>query len=361
MLKATASSTIKDRHGDEFTKACVEKMAQSAKDSGMTIFLNHSYKVPEDVFGKTLDGTAIIRAAGADVFTDMDLEMSVNTTNPRAMATLDSIENGGVTLGVSIGCMIKEWHPRDPKDTWGFDGMVIEDVELLEASIVGIPANPRSWVSAAKHAIKALSREARIESDDADLGTDADEAATLALLTNGVRALTGKTADTSDPTQAPIGPVDQIGPTASDDDASGNTVASADPDQPADDQQPVSDDEAGAEAEAKAASPEQPAADPAPDSATLSGEDLVGTMDILVRGYRVELKDAREQITRITKERDEAREGLKIATEIVTKLAALPLGRKTAYRAGIADFRETLKGVYDADLLQFLERDPSDV
>ncbi len=39
------------------TSDCVQGMAPQAKAKGMTIFLNHSYQVPEDTFGKTVDAS----------------------------------------------------------------------------------------------------------------------------------------------------------------------------------------------------------------------------------------------------------------------------------------------------------------
>lgn len=143
MLRTTASSTIKDLAGDRMTDKAIQKMADSA--IGMTIFLNHSYDVPEDVFG-TVKSVDIVRR---DEFRDLDFEIELADGSDRADKTFNYIKNG-TKLGTSIGAIIKDGYKDE-------DGYVFDDVALLEASIVGIPANPRSWV---QYALKALRNEA---------------------------------------------------------------------------------------------------------------------------------------------------------------------------------------------------------
>ena len=138
-VKTVASSTLTDRQGDQMTLKALNQMAESAQ--GMTIFLNHSYKVPEDVFGVVSEAKAIQRG---DVW-DLDFDIDVEEDNPRAVQTHKSIIRG-VKLGTCVGAIVKDAYKED-------DHIVIDDVVLLEASIVGIPANPRSFV---QYAVKAL-------------------------------------------------------------------------------------------------------------------------------------------------------------------------------------------------------------
>jgi hypothetical protein len=154
-VRCTASSTVEDLHGDEIDVSCVMSMANQAMAKGMTIFLNHEYKVPEDIFGKTIHAQAQKQGTDPkslkDVW-DLDLDTEVNESNPRAIETWEAIQ-GGITVGVSIGAMIRDWEFRDAKKQWE-GGLLIKDVELLEASMVGIPANPRSWVKQAARSIR---------------------------------------------------------------------------------------------------------------------------------------------------------------------------------------------------------------
>ena len=136
-LRCIASSSVEDRHGDTMTEACVRGMRKQA--GGLTIFLNHSYRFPEDVFGyvesastKSEDGAVLLM-----------LTIVADDTDERVARSISKIENG-VKAGVSIGAMLTDYEYKDEDAWWG--GLVINEVELLEASIVGIPANPKSWV-----------------------------------------------------------------------------------------------------------------------------------------------------------------------------------------------------------------------
>jgi hypothetical protein len=147
-LHCTASSTVEDLHGDVMTEDCVRDMAKQAKAKAMTIFLNHRYSVPEDVFGKTVSSQVLTRTTdpdtGKDVW-DMDLDIDLAGSNPRTEKTWALIKDDMVRLGVSIGALIEEFDFKDKELGW-WGGLIIKRVKLLEASIVGIPANQRSWV-----------------------------------------------------------------------------------------------------------------------------------------------------------------------------------------------------------------------
>jgi len=351
-LSCTASSSIKDMHEDEFTPDCVTRMADSAMSKNMTIFLNHQYKVPEDVFGSTTSSRSVVRMGVDGPVTDMDLEVMLNETNPRAVATYDAIESG-VKLGVSIGALIKSWRARDPKDKWAEEGMIIDDVELLEASIVGIPANPRSWVQNAVKAIKTFS--------DA---TPEDEAQKELL----------EMLDHVDEEKS----VDQMGPTADEDDTDEATKAGCpdcgggkdSPKGSCDcdyhhhkDAEPVIEKEIATEPPVSDEAPqvekaEEPAteSDPDLDAGLASNDVALKSLDVLVRSYTDRIVTLEKKLSQVTKERDEAQQGLQIASEIIDKIASLPLGRKTSFQHQVSEFRTRLNGVYDDEFLKFLER-----
>lgn len=362
-LSCTASSSIKDLHEDEFTPSCVEAMAGTAAKKNMTIFLNHSYKVPEDVFGSTTMSKSLVRLGEDGLpYTDMDLEIVLNETNPRAVQTYDAIEQEGVKLGVSIGALIKAWHPRDPNDTWGWDGMVIEEVDLLEASIVGIPANPRSWVQNAVKSLKEAVKAAPEE--DEDEGPDTQKLLDMIGSTESVK----DAEETIDP--API----------TDDENSGDPESAAEGEtsvmekaaakcpecgeagcknpahksaEPTSDPQPTSDGAASADATEV---PETTESAPTDGAVVLSSTPVQDAFDLLIKGYQTKLAEQREQLTTVTTERDEALEALKTAMAIIDKIASLPLGRKTSFREATTTFKDRYGGVYGDDFLKFLER-----
>ncbi len=341
-IAATASSSIKDLHGDEFTDECVRKMAVSAKQKGMTIFLNHSYKVPEDVFGSTTDATSVIRSEGADMFTDMDIEVMLNESNDRAVQAFESLD-AGVKLGVSIGCLVKEWHPRDPKDTWGFDGMVIEDVELLEASVVGIPANPRSWVSSAVYALKQAIKEEQDEDGTSStlalLVSSADDKLDGGPLTDDESEGDPETPDADDVTKSA---------NAEENPPQTETTETEPTTEPPSDGAPVEEKDAPV--------PTVTASDE--DAAAPGGDAVEKSLTVLVNSYKQHISTLEAQLSLVTKERDEAQEGLQVATAIIEKIASLPLGRKASFHAGVSEFRTRLAGVYGDDFLKLLERTP---
>lgn len=146
-LHGIASSTVKDRHGDTMSSSALEDMERSANNN-LTIFLNHSYTVPEDVAGHV--ERAIIRSHPVDPdIHDLALDIVINESNQRARDAWAAI-NDGTQLGLSIGAMIPEGGAKRDRSTGAYQ---IDHVELLETSLVGVPANPRSWV---EYAVKSL-------------------------------------------------------------------------------------------------------------------------------------------------------------------------------------------------------------
>lgn len=143
-LSGVASSTIQDRHGDTMTRSALEDMLGQA--SRLTIFLNHSYEVPEDVAG-TVERATLKQATGE--IHDLAMDIVINEGNERAVKAWEAIQSG-VQLGLSIGAMIPDGGAKVDRKTGAY---TIDHVDLVETSIVGVPANPRSWV---EYATKAL-------------------------------------------------------------------------------------------------------------------------------------------------------------------------------------------------------------
>ncbi len=168
-FRATASSTVIDRSGDEIELAALQKAAEQFRQ-GITIYMNHDFKNVESAFGLT-DGAQLIQRgndpkSGAPIW-DLDIEGVVNVPNPRAVQLADSIDGGYAKFGASITAYVRK-HARHPKT----GGLKIADVDVVEASIVGVPDNQRSWAQKAAIAIKSfgVDRE-QIEEDLADLET----------------------------------------------------------------------------------------------------------------------------------------------------------------------------------------------
>jgi len=160
VLTVTASSDEIDLGSDRFTMSALSQMEKAFES--LTIFLNHKYLVPEDVFG-IVTRAALIDREG---HTDLDLTIAVENKNARAITVYEMIRNG-THLGVSVGVLVLD---ADYADEQVMDRQVLEITSIvpLEASIVGIPANRRSWVQGALKAASALASGQRI--DPSNLG-----------------------------------------------------------------------------------------------------------------------------------------------------------------------------------------------
>lgn len=144
VLEGVASSSVKDRMGDTISRAFMQKFERQSL--GMTTFLNHDYDVPEDVFG-TIEVATLRNATDSDQgeCQDLFIRSSVDPSNPRAVKVWEMVKNGR-KLGFSIGARVSDAQPLNPDDYWG--GMDLQDGELLEVSVVGIPANQRAYIQA---------------------------------------------------------------------------------------------------------------------------------------------------------------------------------------------------------------------
>jgi len=144
IVRMVGSSTARDLHGDTMAISALTDMAQC--DAGLTLWLNHSYDLPNDLFGSLMEKPELRLKEGiADLHIVSDVEMD----NPAAVQTLKLVKNGR-KLGCSIGCMVTECEIDEENDEGGWwPPIIILHVQVLEFSVVGIPANQRCWVEPA--------------------------------------------------------------------------------------------------------------------------------------------------------------------------------------------------------------------
>lgn len=141
-ITGTASSNTEDRYGDTLDDACQKSMRKQAE--GLTMWLNHSYKVPEDIAGTCLNPT--LKDATADDGTkciDLEITLEIDPGNPRALKCWEHV-NRGTRLAFSIGGYFVDFDWVD-EDDWFNWSVIVHDIELLEISLVGIPANRRAY------------------------------------------------------------------------------------------------------------------------------------------------------------------------------------------------------------------------
>lgn len=365
-IHCTASSTIDDLHGDLMTEECVRDMARQATNTlsgkGMTIFLNHRYAVPEDVFGRTYASQVISRTNDADTglpIWDMDLDVALATTNERVGKTWDLLFTDQITLGVSIGAYILEYDFKD-KDAGFWGGLIIRKVMLVEASIVGIPANQRSWVQNGVIAIgkslgineKEIRKHLGLRKTE-DLKETEMPPTKITLGEAGAETLTINTITITTDEAAPAteSPADVTA-----DEAAPETES------------PV--EEAADEAPPEAPEGETPVdetalADAAPGIATQLAAGETPELEVILEAlehaaielravrasaaaYETENASLRTELTQAMADRD-------FAAEIVEQIAKSPLGRKTQFQTPVESFRTRFAGIYDEGFLKLID------
>lgn len=397
-FRTTASSTISDLAKDEILVPGIEQMAQKAKGN-LTIFLNHEYRVPEDVLGSVEDASMHTRGVDSEgnPIVDLDFDVRLNESNPRAVQTFEAIKNG-VKLGTSIGAIVRSAEKKKG------GGLRISELELLEASIVGIPANPRSWVQYAVKSINALDEaeassflidEETVIKDaediiDAiaaaqDMSVEADiEKAGMADGSGGAMATCpdcGKSGKSSGcknafhkSTEPDVAEVDI-------DKEAAKTRVTVTVDSDSAQEAPKSIPEHGLTDEDRADSAKDTDSEYIGDDITVGAEpdtlkveevpvesqseeavlsELFQTADFAALVTKLqtvvkELTDKELELRKTAVERDEAKENLIAAKEIIDRIADLPVGRKTRFSGAVTDFRKRFPQ-YDEEFMKFLEK-----
>lgn len=148
VVTVVASSTEKDLQGDTMAITALQDMCEVPL--GQSVFLNHTYFLPDSFFGKTVVTPTIVQNSGV---ADLHTAYGVYVQGDAAKRTYDQIKNFGARHGVSGGFMVTQYSfEGDSEDSW-FAPIIIEHLIKVEDSIVGIPANVRSWV---EHSIEGL-------------------------------------------------------------------------------------------------------------------------------------------------------------------------------------------------------------
>lgn len=383
-LHGVASSTVRDRHGDTMERTAIDDMHRAANDN-LTIFLNHSYDVPEDVAGSVEKADIFERGAdNADnPIWDLDFDVLVNQTNPRAVKAFEAIE-GGTKLGLSIGAMIPEGGATRNKKTGAYS---FKHVDLLETSIVGIPANPRSWV---QNAIKALKSQASVPLGTPTLTLDGDRYKIEGSLEGTQINIANHAEPDDEPSadDAPAGPppegdhqTPQPQPVEkTPDDVPPQPQAVPGPDEPEvqdakiqvitiDTDQP-SGGSGGSQDAPAGSDPDTESDDDAYDSAPSADVSLASTLTESLASLEATasaLVEVQRQLEAVTEERDDARRerdevaamAMQVITEtsqIIEKLANMPVGRKAVLRE-VKDDLSGLERLYSPGILKLLRKD----
>lgn len=146
-LQGIASTTALDRDSERVSKACMLDMARNIKAKRLPIFGNHQHEW-ENMLGyaddaEVLDGNMLVK-----IVTDYV------ETNPKVSQLIGKLE-ADMPLGLSIGGKVKD--SREVYEpSLGKNIKMIDRIDLLETSIVGIAANPEASLSLPDQIAKSL-------------------------------------------------------------------------------------------------------------------------------------------------------------------------------------------------------------
>lgn len=349
-IAGVASSTVKDLHGDTMLPSALIDMERQANNN-LTIFLNHEYKVPEDVAGSVvkaqIGSSANDPETGAPIY-DLEFQkIRVNKQNPRAVETFKALQGtgrtkpNGVRLGLSIGARIPEGGAIRNKKT---GALLISHVDLLETSIVSIPANPRSWI---QNAVKAL------RSGPTTTITAPNTAITV---DSNAITVTASAEPTPPPAPAPEPtPEPQPEPKAAEPE-----ITSQAPSQGAPQSEPGADG-AAPEAVVAAATPDPSTAPDGLVKALVEAQSALGEVTTKYIEAETARVAAETKLAAVEKERDAiaavAKDTLADTAQLLKRLSRLPVGQKASFRAIQSDFdglSESLSDVYSPEFLEQL-------
>ncbi|OGH60558.1 MAG: hypothetical protein A3G34_10515 [Candidatus Lindowbacteria bacterium RIFCSPLOWO2_12_FULL_62_27] len=136
-LRGVASDDKIDRHGERFSKNALARMAETAK-ANLTLFGDHFHSW-ENTLGRAVEAAINPQGQFEVVF-----QLEGEEAQPKIRQLWAKLK-GKTKLALSVGGRILKTFIED---TGGRQVRVLDDIELLEVSIVGIPANPRTWVEA---------------------------------------------------------------------------------------------------------------------------------------------------------------------------------------------------------------------
>lgn len=135
-MKSVSSSTIEDLQGDAMEITALQDMERAPDNQN--VLLNHEQRIPEDLMGGLISSEIRLQSGIADLHDVFE----VDQVNPRARMAYEQGKRR--RLGISIGGIVKDYHIEN--NAKGVPICRIDHIELLERSVVGIPAVQRAWV-----------------------------------------------------------------------------------------------------------------------------------------------------------------------------------------------------------------------
>lgn len=173
-IRGVASDDKPDRHGERFSRKALARMVETAKEH-LTLFSDHN-RSWEDTLGHVVEAAL----NGSNEFTVL-CQLESEEAEPKVRKLWAKLKSK-TKLAFSISGRVLSSYVEEIGDR---AVRVLDDIELFELSIVGLPANPRTWVEAIMKSFDAQAQDDSKEDDMKDeerKKLEADHAESLAKL-----------------------------------------------------------------------------------------------------------------------------------------------------------------------------------
>ncbi|MEP7340441.1 MAG: hypothetical protein ABI977_22105, partial [Acidobacteriota bacterium] len=201
IVTLVASTNATDLVGDVMEQTALQQMKTAAP--GTTVFLNHSYNLPEDVFGTVISADIVTKKLTNPVSREAQDYLCLiykvspvsKEENPRGFQTYMMLAKGKRRLGASVTVLILE----KSENTDGKRS--IKQVFYIETSMVGVPCNQLSWAQYAANAVALGATTKAVSVEDAvNVNAQADKV-TSPSAELGVKAMPNQAASSQPETK----------------------------------------------------------------------------------------------------------------------------------------------------------------
>lgn len=146
-IEGVASTVSVDRDEERMSEKALQKMRNDIKTLGVNLFVNHSHNL-EDIVGTIVDADVYSTSLG------IKAKMADPEVNPKAKLILSN-QSKGIKMGLSVGGRVTKTKKEFNKDL-NKEIDIIDDLELYEVSVVGIPSNKDCEISIGHQIAKSM-------------------------------------------------------------------------------------------------------------------------------------------------------------------------------------------------------------
>lgn len=161
-LTGIASTVSVDRDDERMSSESLKMMVMDIKTAGVNLFGNHEHNW-ENTLGYIKDAELV------DNKVQIKIDLDDPTTNPKIPMLLNKLKRG-INLGLSVGGNVLSYK-------WDYDKTsnkkvkVLDRVKIYEVSVVGIPANPDSYLAIPSAIAKSIKKSNKTDTPCPSCGT----------------------------------------------------------------------------------------------------------------------------------------------------------------------------------------------